>query len=148
MDTIEAVRRSVVSVTIDQTIRDAAVLMEKAGVGAVVVLEGTVPVGIVTDRDLVGRALARDVPSRARVDSVMSSPVVTIDAAADLHEAYAIFGGHGIRRLAVVRDGVAVGVLAIDDLLIDLANDLANLARPITGEAIFGERDARVPATR
>ena len=58
MRTIEAIRRSGVAVEPGATIRDAAGVMEQAGVGAVVILEQDRPIGIVTDRDLVCRGLA------------------------------------------------------------------------------------------
>ncbi len=148
MNTINAVRRLAVTIEGDRTIRDAARLMEQSAVGALVVTDGEATVGVVTDRDLVRRAVALEVPSDARVDSVMSSPVVTIDADADLHTAYAAFASHGIRRLVVQRRGSTVGVVTVDDLLIDLANDLNQLARPVTAEAIFGQHDSHVPAER
>jgi len=146
MHMIEAVRRTGVTIEADRTIRDAAVLMEQAGIGAVVVLDAGRPVGIVTDRDLVRRALARDVPADARIDSAMSAPLITIDAEADLHDAYAIFRSNGVRRLAVTRGDELAGMITVDDLLIDLAADLADLARPVTGEAIFGQHDGTLPA--
>jgi CBS domain-containing protein len=121
--------------------------MEAAGVGALAVVDGDALVGIVTDRDLTVRALARRLSSDARVDSVMSTPVLTIDATADLHDAFAVFRGNAVRRLAVVREGSFVGMISADDLLIDLAADLADLARPITAEVLFGHHDPGVPAT-
>jgi CBS domain-containing protein len=54
--------------------------MERSGVGALAIIDGIHLLGIVTDRDLVRRALACAMPSDARVDGVMSSPVVTIAA--------------------------------------------------------------------
>ena len=90
--------------------------------------------------------MARRVHYDARVDSVMSAPVVTIDAASDVHESYAIFRNHGIRRLAVVDEGSFIGMVSIDDLLINLAAELSDLSRPVIGEAIFGQRDSDVPA--
>lgn len=146
MHTIEAVRRTGVSIEVDGTIRDAAVLMEQSGVGALAVVDSGALVGVVTDRDLVRRVLARDVPSDARIDAAMSAPAITIDADADLHDAYAIFRSHGVRRLAVTRGSEFVGMITVDDLLIDVAADLRDLARPVTGETIFGQRDATVPA--
>ena len=104
-------------------------------------------VGIVTDRDLVRRGLARDLPADARVDAVMSSPVITIDADADLHDTFALFRTHAVRRLALVRAGQFVGMITVDDLLIDLAADLSDLARPVTAEVIFGHHDTPLPAT-
>ena len=77
----------------------------------------------------------------------MSSPVVSIEADADMHAAYAIFRSNAVRRLAVLDGGRFAGMLAIDDLLINLAADLADLVRPVTAETIIGHRDAPVPAT-
>lgn len=147
MKTLETVRRWGVSVAPDATIRDAARLMDEAGVGALAVVDRAELVGIVTDRDIVRRAVALGYPLDARIDSVMTAPAVTIDAAADLHEAYALFRTHAVRRLAVVRDGRFVGMVSVDDLLIDLAADLSDLARPVTAEVLFAHRDGMAPAT-
>ena len=121
--------------------------MEQAGVGALAVVDGTSLVGIVTDRDLVRRAMARGLAPEARVDGVMSAPVLTIEADADLHDAFAVFRSNAVRRLAVVRGGEFVGMITIDDLLVDLAADLADLARPVTAEVLFPHHDSPVPTT-
>ena len=143
----QALRRSGVAVTPDETVHAAAHIMELAGVGALAVVDADRPIGIVTDRDLVRRSLACGAPVDARIDSVMTTPVVTIDADDDLHAAYAIFRTHGIRRLVVVSSDAFVGIVSLDDLLIDLAGDLADLARPVTAEAIFGQHDGPLPVT-
>lgn len=148
MRTIEALRRSGIGIGPEGTIRQAAVIMEQSGIGSLAVIDDGQLVGIVTDRDLVRRALARDVPADARVDSVMSAPVVTIDADEDVHQAFAVFRTHAVRRLAVVRDGKFVGTVTIDDLLVSLAADLADLVRPVTAELLFAHRDKPVPVTR
>lgn len=121
--------------------------MEQSGVGALAVVDGTSLVGIVTDRDLVRRAMARGLAPEARVDGVMSAPVLTIEADADLHDAFAVFRSNAVRRLAVVRGGEFVGMITIDDLLVDLAADLADLARPVTAEVLFPHHDSPVPTT-
>jgi CBS domain-containing protein len=131
----------------DRTITDAAQLMEHTGVGALAVIDGERLVGIVTDRDLVRRGLARSLAPDARVDGVMSAPVVTIDGDADLHDAFALFRTHAVRRLAVVSGTRFVGMVTVDDLLIDLAADLADLARPVSAEVHFAHRDSAPPAT-
>jgi len=142
MRTIQRLRRSGVAVAPDCTMRAAAQAMEAAGVGALAVVEGHRPVGIVTDRDLVRRGLARGYPSGGRVDGLMSSPVVTVPAEADLHGVYELFRTHALRRLAVVDDdGSFVGILSLDDLLVDLARDLYDLARPVADEIVFAHRD-------
>lgn len=146
MRTIDGLRRSGVGIEPGRSIQEAAAIMEQAGVGALAVVEGDRPIGIVTDRDLVRRGLARGLPADARVDSVMSTPVVTIESQTDLHEAFALFRFNAVRRLVVVREGRFVGMLSIDDLLVDVAADLADLARPITAEVLFSHHDGAVPA--
>ena len=146
MRTMEAVRRSGVGIGPERTVHDAAAIMEQAGVGSLAIIDGTSLVGIVTDRDLVRRALAPGLAPDARVDTIMTSPVMTIDADADVHEAFALFRTHGVRRLAVLREGQFVGMITIDDLLVDLAADLADLARPVTAEILFAHRDSVVRA--
>jgi len=147
MRTIDALLRSGVGLGAERTIREAASVMEQAGVGSLAVVDDARLVGIVTDRDLVRRALARGLPDDARVDSVMSSPVITIDAGVDVHEAFGLFRRNAVRRLAVVRGEQFVGMISIDDLLVYLAADLTALARPITAEVLFAHRDSPVPAT-
>lgn len=147
MRTQEAMRRSGVGIDPARTVREAAAIMEETGVGALAVIDDGRLVGIVTDRDLVRRALARGLPSDARVDGVMTSPVVTVDADADLHDCYRVFRTHAVRRLAVLRGQQFLGMIAVDDLLIDLSADLADLARPVTAEVLFAHRDSSVPAT-
>ncbi len=146
MRIIDATRRSAVAVAPDRPIAEVAQLMEDATVGAVVVVDGDDLVGIVTDRDLVRRALAHRLDPDARVDAVMSTPVVTIDAGADLRDAYRLFDAHAVRRLAITQDGRFVGVIAIDDLLMDVTADLVAITRPVTAEVLFGHHDVPVPA--
>lgn len=146
MKIIETMHRPPVSITPDATITEAAMAMERAGVGALGVVDGGALVGIVTDRDLVRRAIATSTPIDARIDSIMTMPVVTIDASADLHDAYALFRTNAVRRLAVVSDGQFLGIVATDDLLMHLAADLGDIARPITAELLFSHHDTPVPA--
>ena len=144
----DVLRRSAVGIAPDQTVRTAAQVMRSAGVGTLVVVdERAAPLGIVTDRDLVTRSLAADAPANARVDSVMTTPVVTVAADADLHGCFGLFRVNGVRRLVVVDGAAFVGIVSVDDLFVDLAADLADLARPVTAETLFGQHDAAVPAT-
>jgi CBS domain-containing protein len=147
MRTIEVVRRSGVGIGPERTIRDAAAIMEQSGIGSLAVVDDGQLVGIVTDRDLVRRGLARGLPSDSRVDGLMTSPVITIDADDDLHKAFALFRANAVRRLAVVRQGRFVGTVSIDDLLVYLAADLSDLVRPVTAEILFSHRESPVPAT-
>ena len=145
MQTIARIRRTGVAVGPDRTITDVARVMTSSGIGTVVVLDGDDLVGIVTDRDLVRRGLAAGLPPDARIDGLMSSPVVTIDADADLHDAVETFGRHALRRLAVVEQGRFVGIVSLDDLLVDLSHDLDQLTSPMASEITGPHRDSAVP---
>ena len=84
MRTIDSIRRSGLGIAPGRTITDAARIMETAAVGSLAVVDGDDLVGIVTDRDLGRRGMAMGLSPEARVDGVRSTPVVTIDAEADL----------------------------------------------------------------
>ncbi|MEX1008656.1 MAG: CBS domain-containing protein [Acidimicrobiia bacterium] len=146
MRAIEAIRKPMVSVPPDATLMHAAELMESANVGALVVLDGERLAGIVTDRDIVVRGVAHQLPADARIDAVMTTEVVTLDADADLRAALPILRTHACRRLPLVSNDRVVGMLTVDDLLIDLIADLGDIARPITGEVIFGHHESQLPA--
>ena len=149
MRAIDAIRKPAATIANNASIAEAAKLMDARVVGALVVTDGDRPVGIVTDRDLVVRALARDVPVDARVDAVMSPGIMALGADDDVRRALPIFRSNAIRRLPVVRDGKIVGMLTADDLLIDLIADLGDVVRPITGQVAFGHpEDSAVPARR
>ncbi len=148
MRTADALRRTGISIESTATLREAAQLMESAGVGTLVIIDGGSPTGIVTDRDLVCRGLARSADPQGRIDSIMSSPVATIDAEADLRDAFAILSERAIRRLVVMSGTEFVGVISIDDLLMNIAADLSHVVRPITAEVLFSQHDASVPDIR
>lgn len=141
MQTVQRLQRSGVGISPEQTIAHTAQVMEQSGIGMIAVIDGGDLVGVVTDRDLVRRVLAPGRDSDGRVDSVMSTPVLTIDADADLLEAYASFARHAVRRLAVVDGSHFVGVLSIDDLLLDVAKNLADLTAPLAAEIDSPHRD-------
>lgn len=109
---VDAVRKPLVTVAADDSIARAAQLMDNHAVGALVVFDGDRPVGIVTDRDIAIRAVARGVPNDARVDAVMSPGVIALPAGAELRKALPIFA------------------------------DLGEIMRPITGQVVFGHPEA------
>ena len=147
MKAADATRKPLVTIEASRPLRDAARLMADHAVGALVVLdEGDRPVGLVTDRDMVVRGLATG-NTDGRCDSVMTTELVTMDADADLRDVVRTFGDHPIRRVVLVRGGAAVGVLSVDDLLVDLVADLTTIVAPVTAEVLFGHRQAGVPAT-
>lgn len=148
MHAVEAARKAPVTIAADQTVTEAAAQMDRAAVGALVVTDdGGRPVGIVTDRDLVVRGLARRASADARVDSVMSTDLVMLAPDADLRDALKVFEERAIRRLPLVEGDQLVGMLTVDDLMVDLTADLVRLTRPVVGQVLFGHREPVTPAT-
>ncbi|MGW3132739.1 CBS domain-containing protein [Streptomyces sp. NPDC001123] len=132
MKVSEAMTAPPVTVTPDVRLAEAARRMAGASVGSVLVVDGEgMLVGIVTDRDIVLRGLAAGLDRDAEVRAVMSGRVVTVDAADDLQAAYGAFRRTGVRRLPVLALGRVVGVLAIDDLFLDVFRRLADLLGPV-----------------
>ena len=141
MRVIDATRKAPATIPVYETITEAAKAMNDRIVGALVVVDGERPVGIVTDRDLVLRAVARGLPAESRVDSVMTIELISIGPDADLHDAARLFREHAIRRLPIISEDRLLGMITADDLLVDLPQDMADVVRPITGEVIFGNRE-------
>ena len=146
MKAIQRIQRSGVAVTPDQTMYEVAKVMEQSGIGIVAVCDDDELVGVVTDRDLVRRGMARGLPVDGRIDAVMSSPVLTVDADVDLQDAYTVFQLHRVRRLAVLFEGRFIGVLSLDDLLVDAATNLVALVSPLAAEIAAPHHDSGVPA--
>ena len=138
--------RKPVTIDVGDTIAAAAQLFSDAGVGALVVVDDDRPVGMVTDRDLVVRVLARGLASDGRVDGVMSMGVVALDADDDVEELYAVFARHAIRRVPVVDHDRVVGMISLDDALVSTAGQMAALAGVLSTQIAFPHvRDEPAP---
>jgi hypothetical protein len=116
--------------------------MERQGVGALLVVEEDRLVGIVTDRDIVLRGVAREVPPDGRIDALMTTDVITIPAGVDVERAYEVFRDHAFRRLPVVDGRRLVGLLSVDDLLVRSEREIAELVHPLADEIFAPHREA------
>ena len=129
--------RNPVTVDVGATVVDAAQLLADHGVGALIVLDGQRPVGVVTDRDLVTRGLAVGLAPDSRVDSVMSMGVIAVDGHDDIDDLYHLFSTHAVRRAAVVDHDRVVGVVSLDDVLVSIASDLSVVANVMSAQIMF-----------
>lgn len=109
--------RDFVGVTETDPVSGAAKLMYEDDSSCAVVLRGSEPVGIVTERDVVGLVAEDGDPTNTEVSVVMSDPVVTVDAQEPLSVAAERMGSETIRHLVVTAQGELFGVLAADDVL-------------------------------
>lgn len=136
----EICNREVVIVQRDTTVQEAAQLMRQHHVGALVVVRQVSgkrkPVGLVTDRDLVVEVLATQLDAVAiTVGDIMLSELVTIPENSGVFEAIQFMRTKAVRRLPVVDgQGVLIGIVALDDLLSLLAEELSELSVLVSRE--------------
>lgn len=120
------------------TAAEAARTMREKHVGDLVVVDedddARVPVGVITDRDLVVEVIAQGLdPDAVRVSDLMSRPVVIANVGEDAAEAVERMRKHGVRRLPVVgAHGSLQGVISLDDLWAALAAEAAALNAVVT----------------
>lgn len=133
----EICSRDVVIVKRNDTVLEAAKLMRQNHVGDVVVVEERsgvrVPVGIVTDRDLVVEIIATELdPAVITVGDIMEQELVTVEESTGIFEAIQYMRSKTVRRLPVVdKNGALLGILALDDLLELLSEELLAIAKLI-----------------
>ncbi len=136
----EICNREVVIVQPTDSALDAALVMRQHHVGDVLVVEdrgrSRVPVGIVTDRDLVVEIMAPQLdPSTITVGDIMVPELATIKESAGMFEAVEFMRVKGVRRLPVVDDsGGLIGILTLDDLIELLAEEMAALSKLVRHE--------------
>lgn len=136
----EICNREVVIVKRNNIILEAAQLMRQHHVGDVAVVEERggvkVPVGIVTDRDLVVEIMAPAIDQTViTVGDIMVTELATVKENAGLSETIEYMRAKGVRRVPVVdKDGGLVGILTLDDLLELLAEELPALAKLVRHE--------------
>lgn len=132
--------RNVVVIEKDTAVQEAALLMRRFHVGALVVCRGAegkrVPVGLVTDRDIVVEVLGEEVDvAKVVVGDIMSAELLTARESDDLWETLQRMRHSGVRRLPVVDDqGYLQGILTMDDVIELLADELAQLAKLVARE--------------
>jgi CBS domain-containing protein len=108
------------------TITAAARTMRDGNIGDVVVLENGQVRGILTDRDIVVRALAAGLdPSRTTVGEVCSRELTTLSPMDSIAAAVSVMRDKAIRRLPVVEDGRPVGIVSLGDLAVERDPDSA-----------------------
>jgi len=109
--------KPVISVDSSATAHDAAKMMEESKIGAILVFENNLPVGIITDRDFAIKITAHAYPIDTPVRRIMSSPLVTITSDSPFWVGANLMNSRKIRRLVVVDDGQVVGIITITDLV-------------------------------
>ncbi|HEU4647664.1 MAG TPA: CBS domain-containing protein [Gemmatimonadales bacterium] len=113
----------------DAPVLEAARALESNNIGAVIVAERGEVAGIVTDRDLTTRVVGSALdPETTAVRDVMTTPVATLSLRASYDDAIRLMQQRKIRRIPLVDEGRLVGIVTLDDLILDEAAPLEELA--------------------
>ena len=146
MNVAEICSREVVVMDRGESLHEAVRLMRENHVGDVVVTEQrvgrTVPIGILTDRDILIEVVAQEVPlDGLAVSDVMSFDLLTVGGDQSEADALLRMRSRGVRRAPVVdEDGALVGIVTIDDVIEVLAEQLGNIAALIGREQALERR--------
>jgi CBS domain-containing protein len=136
----EIMTRSVKTATPDTTLRDAALLMRAEDVGAIPVVENGALVGIVTDRDIVVRAIAEGKNAETNVRDVMTAEIFSVKENDFVFEAIRLMGDKQIRRIPVVNArGELAGIIAMADVALEMEDEheIAETLEDISSGAAF-----------
>ena len=117
----DVMTKSLISADPSTTIFQVANLMEKGGVGAVIVKNGTGPAGIITDRDFAIKITTQKLSLDTTIDKVASYPLETIESGESILAAASTMSSKNIRKLGVVEDSKVVGIITSTDLVNQLA---------------------------
>ena len=121
MTIADVMTKSVISVDASVTVNEAAKMMEDAKVGAVIVMEDNLPVGIVTDRDFAIKVVAHAYQITTPVKQIMSTPLFTIHSDESIRTAADLMHERGIMKLPVMEDETVVGIITARDIVSLLA---------------------------
>ena len=137
----EVMTRGAAVVAPDSSLFDAARLMRDHGVGALPVVEGALVVGILTDRDIVVRAIAKETPN-IPVRKIMSKAICCVGPDEDINVAAKIMARERIHRMPVVRNGELLGIVTLGDIAAGARREarehevLADASPPVSHRAL------------
>ena len=102
----------------ESTLQEVASKMREINVGSIPICKDGRLVGIVTDRDIVIRGLAEQIPSDAPISEILSAEVITGTVDMTVEEAAELMAVHKIRRLPIVTGDQVIGIVSLGDLAI------------------------------
>jgi len=139
----EVMSRNPKTIWPEMTAQEAGKLMRQEGVGSLVVIEDGAAIGILTEKDLVEKVVAEGKPpSKVKVMSIMSSPLVTIEPGMSVAEAARKMSEMKLRRLPVVHGGKLIGILTENDVL-KLSPSLIEITREWSRLGMCGSSPGR-----
>jgi CBS domain-containing protein len=120
---------NVETVSSNQSIKEAAAIMNQSNVGSIPVVDNGQLKGIITDRDITIRSTSEGRDSETPVSHVMTTNLVSGHTSMTAAEAAKVMAQHQIRRLPIVENNQLVGIVALGDLATEqMSNEAAGVA--------------------
>ncbi|EJO5348970.1 CBS domain-containing protein [Clostridium botulinum] len=119
MKVMDVMTQSVATLNRNDSVEKAAQLMSEHNVGSIPICDNNKVVGVITDRDIALRSVAKGSNNNMQVGNVMTSNPVTASTDMDVHDAARIMSERQIRRLPVEDNQNIVGIVALGDLAIE-----------------------------
>ncbi len=114
---VKEIMHGVTVVEPDTSIHEIARIMRNKNIGSVLVKISEIDWGIVTERDIITKVVARGInPKEVKAKDIMTELVVTIDAEAPISKASELLNIHHVRRLPVMKDGEIIGMVTARDV--------------------------------
>jgi CBS domain-containing protein len=109
--------KEMVTLNSEATVAEAAKKIAENPRGYALIMSEGIPVGIVTEKNLIKEVLAKGLsPSKIKISKIMSTPLITIDPDEELTKAAETMRENKIRKLPVVRDGIVYGIITARDI--------------------------------
>lgn len=112
----DIMKNNVMSIDSSMTVKDAAEMMNDSEIGGIVVMENNIAIGMVTERDIVRRIVAKNKNHNTKLKDVMSSPLITIDHDETVWELAQLMKVKKIHRVPVTSGTRLVGIVTTTDL--------------------------------
>ena len=139
----EIMTRKVTTATRDTSLRDAAIMMRDGDMGALPIVENGKLVGIVTDRDMVVRAVAENKSSDTSIGDVMTAEIFAVKEDDFVFEAIRLMGDKQVRRVPIINEaGELTGIIAMADVALETEDEreIAETLEEISSGAGFWKK--------
>jgi len=127
--------KKIVTCSPSTTARDVAKIMNKKKVGAILIVDEMLPIGIITDKDLRNKIVTGDYSIMTTAETIMTKPVITYPKKMTVTEAQMAMMKSNINYLCLTKDGTsntkAVGILSKHDVMVALGNNPAVLIKAL-----------------
>lgn len=127
--------KKIVTCSRSTTAKEIAKILTRKKVGAILIVDEMLPVGIITDKDLRNKIVSGDYPITTAAETIMTSPVITYPKKMTVTEAQMAMMKSNISYLCLTKDGTvntkAVGILSKHDLMVSLGNNPAVLIKSL-----------------